>query len=97
MIHALAYSTPFLLLRPSLWAWSVIVLTHAAIDRYRLARFVVYAKNFLAPRNGWNEWKSCSGTGYHQDRPAWMAVWLLIIADNTIHILINGLALRYLQ
>ena len=50
LVHALAYSVPFLLMRPSFAAWAVLVLTHAAIDRYRLARFVVYAKNFLAPR-----------------------------------------------
>ncbi len=33
---------------------------------------------------------------YPPDRPPWLAVWLLIIADNVMHVLINGLALRYL-
>ncbi len=41
----------------------------------------------------WHPWSECSVTGYHKDRPAWMATWLLIIADNTIHILMNGLAI----
>lgn len=40
----------------------------------------------------WHPWKVCSGTGYHKDKPAWMAVWLMIITDNTMHLAINGLA-----
>ena len=27
---------------------------------------------------------------------AFLAVWLLIIADNVMHVVINGLAIRYL-
>ena len=50
LLHALCYSLPFLALGASLGAWLVIVLTHAAIDRYRLARYVVWAKEHLAPR-----------------------------------------------
>lgn len=38
-------------------------------------------------------WSECSGTGYPPDTPPWLAVWLLIIADNTIHILINSAAI----
>lgn len=34
--------------------------------------------------------------GYHKDRPAWLAVWLMIAADNTLHLAINHLALRFL-
>lgn len=121
--HALVYSLPFLLLRPSLVAFVVILGTHFLIDRYRLARYVVYAKNFLAPRveteieyttafvapggkelydekihirRWWYEWADCSATGYHKDRPVWLAVWLMIAADNTLHLAINHLALRYL-
>ncbi len=32
-------------------------------------------------------------TGYPSATPAWLAVWLLIIADNTLHLLINHYAL----
>lgn len=122
--HALSYALPFLFLRPSFAAFAVIVGSHFVIDRWRLARYVVYAKNFLAPSDTinlvktpntteeagpdgfvnqwqvadwWHPWSECSGTGYHKDRPAWMAVWLLIIADNAIHMLCNGLALAYLN
>jgi hypothetical protein len=90
--HVLAYSIPFLFLRPSLAAWLVIVGSHFIIDRWRLARYVVWAKNLpLTP-----PWRECTATGYPPDRPVWMAVWLLIIADNLMHVVINGLALEYL-
>lgn len=94
LVHALAYSLPFLFLRPSLAAWVVIVATHAVIDRWRLARHVVWAKEWLAPTRP-PPLADCP-TGYPDDKPAWLAVWLLIIADNAMHIAINGAALRYL-
>jgi len=94
ILHAAIYSLPFLLLNPSLVAMFVIFTTHAAIDRYRLARFVVFAKNWITqPRLSWYD---CRATGYHVDTPAWLAVWLLIIADNTMHLAINYAALRWL-
>jgi hypothetical protein len=143
--HALVYSLGFLLLKPSLAAWLVIFGTHYLIDRYRLARYVVWAKNWMGAKGWWalsvDGWKTidketaqvwrehkqgvessekgmlgfmvfqaytevklarmlpfkeCSATGYPPDRPAWLAVWLLIIADNILHVCINGAALRWL-
>lgn len=93
LAHVGAYALPFLLLSPSLLALVVIVGTHFAIDRWRLARYVVWAKNWLGPNRPWSE---CIGTGYPVSRPPWLAVWLLIIADNVMHVLINGAALRWL-
>lgn len=93
VVHAFVYALPFLVLRPSLTAWAVIFATHALIDRYRLARYVVWAKNWLGPNRPWAE---CSATGYPKDRPDWLTVWLLIAADNILHVVINGIALRFL-
>lgn len=93
LAHVLTYALPFLLLRPSASALAVIVSTHFVIDRWRLARFVCWAKNWLGPNRPWAE---CSATGYPADRPPWMAVWLLIIADNVFHVALNGAALRWL-
>lgn len=91
-IHAAAYTLPFLLLSQSPAAIAVILGTHFLIDRFRLARFVVWAKNgYLLTEIG-----PATATGYRDDVPAWLSVWLLIIADNTIHIICNGLALAYL-
>jgi hypothetical protein len=91
--HAVTYGLPFLLITWSPIALAVIVGTHAVIDHYRLARHVVWAKNLLAPASYRHPWAECSGTGYHQDKPLWMTVWLVIIADNTLHVVINSLAL----
>jgi len=93
-VHAACYSLPFLLLRPSLAAWLVIVVTRALIDRYRLARYFVWAKEWLSP-NRPPPLAECP-MGYNAEKPAWLAVWLLIIADNAMHVAINGAALKYL-
>jgi hypothetical protein len=94
--HAFTYGLPFLLVTQSPAALAVIVGTHAVIDHYRLARHVVWAKNFMAPRSHWHPWSECSATGYPAETPPWLAVWLMIIADNTIHLLVNVAAVRYL-
>jgi hypothetical protein len=93
-IHATVYALPFLLLNPSAFAFAAILGTHYLIDRYRLARFVVYAKNWTTNRG--LRWEACKATGYPETMPAWLAVWLLIIADNTMHLCINYAALRWL-
>lgn len=92
-IHATTYTLPFLFLTTSPAALAIIVGTHFVIDRWRIARYLVWAKNWIAPTN--DPWHVCSSTGYPPEKPAWMAVWLLIIADNTLHVLCNGIALRY--
>lgn len=115
LAHVFMYALPFTFLHPSAAALAVIVASHFVIDRWRLARFVVWAKNWLAPWKGrvidgppeagprkhvWDPpnkpWSVCSATGYDPERPAWLTVWLLIIADNVMHVLINGAALRWL-
>lgn len=96
LIHALVYSLPFNLLTQSPAALAVIISTHAIIDHYRLARYVVFAKNFIAPPSRWPKWSECRGTGYHESMPPWMAVWLMILVDNLMHVLINGAAITYL-
>ena len=86
--HGLVYAVPFL---PILWtsgapAWAlavamaVIAGTHIPIDHWRLARYVIWAKNQIAPRSdyagqfpgGWRHpWDShVSGTGYHVETGA---------------------------
>jgi hypothetical protein len=96
LIHAALYGLPFLLLTHSPLALLVIVGTHFIIDRYRLARHLGWLKNFLAPVGINKPWSECSGTGYPADKPAWLAVWLLIIVDNLTHVLINAAAITFL-
>lgn len=89
--HAVTYTLPFLLLTQSPATLAVICGTHFVIDRWRLARFVVWAKNWPWP--GARPWAECVATGYPADRPPWLAVWLLIIADNIKHVLCNAAAI----
>ncbi len=135
--HAWMYSNCFLLVganvihRPA--AYILILSSHFFIDRYRLARYVVWVKNWIGPRKKWFRiinggrpyWTdeaadddpphavfhadgynavfaavppfwACRATGYPPNTAPWLSVWLLIIADNILHVICNGLALRYL-
>ena len=107
LLHALIYSLPFLLLtgfsQHGMAAWVVILMSHFAIDRYALARYLVFAKNYLlSPTQSWKvlgvrmAWQMCRKTGYPREEPAWLFVWLFIVADNTMHLAINYAALRWL-
>jgi len=84
-VHAATYTLPFLLITQSPLALAIILVTHFFVDRYRLARWVVWAKNGARG--------PVTATGYSDDLPVWLSVWLLIIADNVLHILINGAAI----
>jgi len=94
--HAFYYAVPFLFLLPSPPAWALIIASHFVIDRWRLARYVVAAKNFLCPPGTAHRWAYRYGTGYPPSVPPYLAVWLLIICDNVMHLICNALALRYL-
>lgn len=94
LVHATIYSLPFLFIGP-LRAVLVIWVSHFFVDRFRLARYVVFAKNFMGyPFPAWDD---CRKTGYPSARPDWMSVWLMIIADNTIHLISNMAALHTLR
>lgn len=91
LTHAATYTLCHLPLTRSPWRLAVIGGTHAVIDRYRLAKHVVWAKNQLAPK-GYRP--PHTATGYPEDTPPWLAVWLMILADNTLHLLINAAVLE---
>lgn len=97
LCHCVCYTLPFILLTQSLLALAVIFGTHYLIDRYRLAVYVIYFKNrILGSPLAVDKWEDCKATGYHKDVPAWLSVWLLIAADNTLHLTINFLSLNFL-
>jgi len=96
LIHAAMYGLPFLFLTHSPGALSVIAGTHFVIDRWQLARYLVWVKNFMAPKSQWRPWNHSRPTGYPSEKPEWLTRWLLVIADNTVHLLINYLSIRYL-
>jgi len=93
-IHSAVYSLPFFLLSQSVLAITVIFISHVAIDRFRLARFIIFAKNKVTEPD--LQWADTGKTGFHKDTPDWLAGWLLIIVDNTMHLTINYASLRWL-
>lgn len=96
LCHGFTYALPFLLLRPSVIAWLLIALTHAVIDHFGLARYVVWLKNHLGPRSSWPPpFEECAATGYAPDKPPFLGVWLTIIVDNTMHLLCNLASLYF--
>jgi len=82
-VHALTYSLPFLLLTPSVY-WLILFVSHFLIDRYRLAIYWIKLVN-------WN-WSS-TNFGYDEQKPSFISVWLMIIIDNTFHILFNSFSI----
>lgn len=105
LTHAAMYSVPYAALAFVLhgrvdWAWAATVLviggTHAVIDRYRLAKHLVWLVNHTLPhddrdRYPWAEARE--NQGYRASSPAWMRTWLMIIVDNTAHLVINAVAI----
>jgi hypothetical protein len=93
-VHVVFYSLPFLFLTTDPLVLAVIAGTHMVIDRWRLARHLIWIKN--RPWPGSKPWSECKETGFSPDLPKYLSTWLMIIVDNIVHILINGAALTYL-
>lgn len=97
IVHGVTYTLPFLFATHSLAALLVICITHIIIDRFRLAKYLIWFKNQLVPYNSRYSWENAhQGTGFPTTVPVWMSVWLMIIIDNICHILINTLAIIFL-
>lgn len=93
VVHGVTYTLPFLFVTQSPWALLVIAGTHIVIDRWRLAKHVTWLKNQVAPKAFR---PPHTATGYSDDKPQWMTVWLMILADNTLHLIINVAAVKWL-
>lgn len=86
LLHAFLYTIPFVILTRSVLALFVIFITHALIDGTHIVEKLNQIKN----------WNFYTSTGYDDDRPIWISVWLLIFQDNILHLVINYLAILYL-
>lgn len=108
LVHAAAYTVPYAVLAFILrgqvdWAWLAVVLvisgTHAVIDRYRLAKHLIWAVNNGLPHDGRDEYTWAEGRdnqGYTAEHPVWLRTWLMFIVDNTVHLVINAIAIGVL-
>ncbi|MQS17422.1 DUF3307 domain-containing protein [Streptomyces kaniharaensis] len=94
--HGATYGLPFLLLTQSPMALAVIVVTHVVLDRYRAAKYLVWARNLIAPAGRRVAWADVQRNhGSSVTTPAGLANALVIVADNTVHLVINGCALAW--
>lgn len=98
-LHGFTYMIPFLVLMyaqvstgTSILGLAIMMCSHVLIDHWRLARYVNWFKNLMGSVHPWSE---CKTTGYHSTRPPWLAVWLMIITDNIMHVLINAACLKW--
>lgn len=92
-LHAASYTACFLPFTRDPRRLAVIGGTHFVIDHWRLARYLVWAKNQLAPAEHRYPLRNAGLFGYGPNSPDWLAGWLLFIADNAVHLTINELAL----
>jgi len=84
-VHCFLYAMPFgvVLLWGSPFIWLVFG-SHYLIDRYRLAQYWIRLVNW--------KWDG-DNFGYSEEKPKWMSVWLMIIVDNTFHVLFNSISI----
>ena len=87
LLHGFVYTLPFLLLTQSTLPLAVIAVTHAVIDHYRLTVYLTRLANWR-----WGK----SQYGFDLRAPNWLALGLMIVVDNTVHLTINHSVLSLL-
>jgi len=93
-LHVVTYTLPFLIITTVPEALLVIAGTHFLIDRWRLPRFLIWARNLPFP--GRRPFSECNRTGFSRDMPDHLSRFLYIVIDGSCHVLINGAAIFYL-
>lgn len=97
VVHGVVYTLPFLLVTQSPIALTVIAFTHIVIDHYRLAKHVSWLKNLVGPRRYRPKFSDAmSNGGYDPSTPVWLSTWLMIITDNSLHMIINAVSVIFL-
>ena len=83
--HAATYTIPFIFIIQNPISLAIIMVSHGLIDHFRLAAKYTQLRN-------WN-WQTSNG--FPADRPVWLTTWVVILVDNTFHLLINYCAIAY--
>lgn len=94
LLHGAVYSLPFLLITQSAWAIAVIAGTHGIIDYFALGNRVMWLGNITSPKRFRLSYADFQKKTNNMP-PANFFV-LRIITDNSLHIIINYYAIRYL-
>ncbi|MFI6497113.1 DUF3307 domain-containing protein [Nonomuraea typhae] len=97
VVHGIVYTLPFALLTQAPFVLLAISGTHIVIDRFRLARRVIWAVNQVAPKEYRYPWSQARrNEGFALDTSRGLAQALRIVCDNAIHLVINAAALVWL-
>ncbi|CAK0747802.1 conserved hypothetical protein [Gammaproteobacteria bacterium] len=106
LLHCLSYSLIFLFIA----SWKAVVVigvTHFIIDRWSVVPYLIAIKN--QTKKEVIDKKSYKGKGSYPikmvydisnfgfaiDRPFVLSIWLMIITDNTFHLIINYFAIKW--
>jgi hypothetical protein len=96
------FVTHFIIDRTKIIHWLIWVKNAVLSPEYWMARNTFeeyeseYEWNLLKAKYDHLDWQKCRDNGSPPDTPVWLAVKIRIICDNTVHLLINYLALTYL-
>lgn len=85
--HCITYALPFIFLT-NWYGVLLIALTHFIIDKTNIVVWFIAKKNFVTDK---------SNFGYLPERPFAITIWLMIFADNTIHLIGNYLIILWLK
>ncbi|WP_066038670.1 DUF3307 domain-containing protein [Herbiconiux solani] len=98
VIHGSVYTAMYaVILQPSVVALLVIGSTHVVIDRFRLVKQLIWVLNQVAPKSFRYSWAEAKANGgYAASTPVWLSTWLMIIVDNTVHLVINTASILWL-
>lgn len=94
VVHGLIYGLCHLPITRNPAKLAVIAGTHIVVDRYRLAKYVSWAKNQVGPKQYRHPYNDKLVAGYPEGTPPWLATWLMIISDNTMHLMINTITTK---
>lgn len=92
--HAAKYTACFVPVTRNWKALAIIGGTHLVIDHFRLAIPLMWAKNQVGVPSEERYEYSRANAGYREDTPVWLSTWLMIIADNSLHMTINHVAIE---
>ena len=76
--------------------WAVVAGTHAPLDRYRVARVFIWARNQVAPSRYRYPLADADAGGFAPGTAPHLSAWLCTIVDNALHVGINSVALWWL-
>ncbi|AUR87418.1 TMhelix containing protein [Vibrio phage 1.101.O._10N.261.45.C6] len=95
-VHGLVYSLPFLILDITLLQYLLIATSHAVIDRWgeQVIGGIVKLKNLISPLSG--RVKNPNNYGFPEGTPDYVQFFVVIVIDNTLHIVCNALILSVL-